>query len=179
MFAYKGLLQNCMGLMFANKTPRQRRRSTSPRRDPKRRCRRSVCDKRDTQSRTADKHSLANSGKGRASERCSYYFAHKGAFDANAPTTVTTMSGNVFISVFAYKGRMQNCIRLMFANNGLLQNCMGLMFAVRGRMQNCMGLMFAIDGRMQNCIGLMFANNGLLQNCIGLMFVIKGLLQTA
>ena len=111
--------------------------------------RRSVCGKRNPESGIADKRSLANSGEGRASARCSYYFANKGAFDANAPTTFTAMPENDFMS--------------MSANNSLMQNCMGLMSANNSRLQNCIGLMFAVDGLLQNCMGLMFTNNSLLQ----------------
>ena len=126
--------------------------------------RRSVCGKRNPESGIADKRSLANSGEGRASARCSYYFANKGAFDANAPTTFTAMPENDFMS--------------MSANNSLLQIAWG--YCLR-TMASCKLHRTNVCERrsLANCIGLMFANNGLLQNCMGLLFANNGLLQTA
>ena len=144
---------------------------------PKSGSRRGVCAKRDPKREIADKHLRMSLGKGRASARCSSYFAHKGAFDANAPTTDTTKPKNVFLSMFADTSLLQNCIGPMFADNSHLQNCIGLVFTNNGLLQNCIGLMFTNNGLLQNCIGLMFANTSLLQNCIGLVFTNNGLLQ--
>ena len=116
MFANKLLLRNCIGLMFRNKTPRQRSRSTSPRRDPKRKDSRRICAKCAPQSGTADKHPHAIRSKV-APRRCAPpTITHKGAFDANAPTTFTTTPENVFLSMLANKRHLQNCIWPMFAN---------------------------------------------------------------
>ena len=150
MFANKRHLRNCIGLMFASKTPRQRSRSTSPRRDPKMRCSRSVCAKRAPQKQFADRHPRANSGKGAPRRFAPTIIAHQGAFDANAPTTFTTTSENVFLSMFADIGHLQICKGLMFTNNCLMQFCMGQMFTNIHLMQNCIKLMFAIRGLMQN-----------------------------
>ena len=116
MFANNGRMQNCIGLMFANKTPRQRSRSTSPRRDPKRRCSRRVCDKRDPQKQFADRHPRANSCKDAPRRFAPTIIAHQGAFDANAPTSFTAMPENVFLSVFTNNSLLQNCMWLMFAS---------------------------------------------------------------
>ena len=95
--------ENVFLSMLANKTPRQRSRSTSPRRDPKRRSSRRVCAKRDPQSITADKHSRVIRSKV-APRRCApLTVTHMGAFDANAPTTFTALPKGVYLSMFASK----------------------------------------------------------------------------
>ena len=129
------IAEKCFLINVSKQNSRQRSRSTSPRRDPKRRCSRRVCDKRDPQSGTSDKHSRVNSSKGAPRRFAPTIIAHQGAFDANAPTTFTAMPESVFLS--------------MFANNGHLQICMGSMFAIRGLLQICMGQMFTNIRLMQ------------------------------
>ena len=119
MFTNNGLLQNCMGPMFTNKALRQLSKSTSPRRDPKRKCRRSVCAKRAPQCVTADKHLRVIRSMVAPRRGAPPIVACKGAFGANAPTTFTAMPKNVFLSMFANKSPMQNCMEPMSANKTL------------------------------------------------------------